>query len=437
MKRILLIPSDHGGGRGHVSRCLYLAGLLRNYGKEAAIVLEPKHFSSGTGGDYKTYLLDTRKDRFVKYQFKKPFKPGIKLKSKVYKRPAFIEFNSLSYQVPRDGYWTSKLVNYRFEQLSKIIEEFKPDLLIGDTHFLTFLCGVKFNVPVVQITRLAGYPPEPNFLWWKNEEGNFKQPLALEPFIPLLNELSLSDIIRAEDLLKGDKYLLPAIPEIEPLKNADKNVIYCGPLAEIDTHNQNIPFYKDESSYPKIYVSIGGGAGRSHEKKFFDGILSIFDKRELNVLVSTGNRIKAEKLNGKSINVHFENWVHGPSAIAQSDLVIYHGGYGTTMEVLANKKPSIVLPSHSEQEGNGRRLESLNIGKTILFSEERTSLNFSWPFGEYNMLAGFVFNLNAELMLNTVNDLLSCANLSQLNSLKEDLEKTRKEFSIIQLLNSL
>ncbi|KAA3613224.1 MAG: hypothetical protein D8M58_13030 [Calditrichaeota bacterium] len=434
MKRILIIPSDHGGGRGHVSRCLYLAGLLRSFGKESAIVLEPKHYSSGTGSDYKTFLLDTRKDRFVKYQFKKPFKPGIKLKSKVYKRPAFVEFNSLSYQVPRDGYWTPKLVNFRFEQLSKIIEQFKPDLLVGDTHFLTFLAGEKFKIPVIQITRLAGYPPQPEFFWWKENSANFKQPLALGPFMPLLNELHLSDIQKAEDLLKGNKYLIPAIPEVEPIKGSDESVTFCGPLAEVKTHNQNIPFFNEESTFPKIYVSIGGGAGRSQERKFFDAILAIFDMQEYSVLVSTGNRIKADKLNGKSVNVHFENWVHGPSAIEQSDLVIYHGGYGTTMEVLANMKPSIVMPSHSEQEGNGRRLESLEIGKTVHFCNDRQDLNFEWPFGEYNMRAGFDFDLDGKQLLDETKKLIYGDSIEKLKSLSANLIKAKEDFNIEKLL---
>jgi len=430
VKRVLLIPSDHGGGMGHVSRCLYLAGLLRKHGKEAAIVLEPEHYGSGTGSDYKTFLLDTRKERFVKYQFRKPFKPGVKLRTKLRKRPAFIEFDSLAFQVPRDGYWTPKLVNHRFKQLSKIIEEFKPDLLIGDTHFLTYSCGRKFDIPVIQITRLAGYPPNPEFFWWKENSSLFKRPLALEPFLPLLDNLGLSDIHKAEDLLQGEKYLLPAIPEIEPIKNVDENAIYCGPLAEVETHNQNIPFFKEESTFPKIYISIGGGAGRSQETKFFDSILSIFNKQEFNVLVSTGNRVKAEKFKGKSVNVHFENWVHGPSAIEQSDLVIYHGGYGTTMEVLSHAKPAIVIPSHSEQEGNGRRLEALNIGKVVHLSHDRISLDFTWPYGEYNMQAGFNFDLSGEELLSSVQDLLYNSEHDYNIKIASKLKKLQNSFNV-------
>jgi UDP:flavonoid glycosyltransferase YjiC (YdhE family) len=43
--------------------------------------------------------------------------------------------------------------------------------------------------------------------------------------------------------------------------------------------------------------------------------------------------------------------------IARADVVLFHGGYGTMMETVQKGVPSIVLPFHTEQECNGRRLE--------------------------------------------------------------------------------
>ena len=437
MRRILLIPSTDGGGKGHVSRCHYLAKLLQKQNNETAIVLESKHYNHFSTGEIKTYLLDTSKERFIKYQLKRPFKPGLHLNTRIYKRPVFIEFNSLAYQVPRDGYWTSKLVKYRFEKLSKIIDNFRPDILIGDAHFLTFLCGHKYEIPVIQITRLAGYPLNPEFMWWKNEDTDLIAPLALEPFREIISDLNLDEINKAEDLLAGDHYIIPAIPEIEPVQGKDNKTTYSGALATTDYLHQDIPFFNTKNNISKIYISIGGGAGRSNEKKFFNEILSIFNKKNFDVLVSTGNKVKASLYNNKSHNVYFVDWIHGPSAIKKSDLIIYHGGYGTTLEVISNAKPSIVLPSHTEQEGNGRRLEELGVGKTILFSKERRQLKFNWPFGDYTMNAGFDFNLNGEEILYTVNQLLENSYHQKLKSVRTTLEKTKEEFNINHIINSI
>lgn len=437
MNRFLFIPSDHGGGRGHVSRCLYLAELLQKNGNETAIVLEPKHYNALSSSNLNTFLLDTRKERFVKYQLEKPFKPGVRLKNHLFRRPSFIEFSSVAYQVPRDGYLTSKLVFFRFKQLVNFVERFKPDVLFGDTHFLTWMLGKKFDIPIIQITRLAGYPPQPDFMWWKSEKNKLTAPDALGPFRELINDLKLSGIKKTEDLLTGDIYIIPAIPEMEPVAEKDAHVVFSGTLVNSSDINHNIPFFDGNDNKPKIYISIGGGAGRSNEKIFFDKILSVFNDRDFNVLVSTGKRIKASSYKDLSQNVHFEDWVPGASAIHKSDLVIYHGGYGTTLEVLLSAKPAIVLPSHTEQEGNGRRLETLNIGKTILFSKERKLLEFNWPFGDYTMLAGFDFELDSDLLLNEVTDLLKSKNMIHLESIKLKLQKAQKEFDINQVLSAL
>ena len=71
MRRVLLIPSDHGGGKGHVSRCLYLAELLYKNDYKSAVVLESKHYKSIINEKIKTYLLNINGERFIKYQLKK------------------------------------------------------------------------------------------------------------------------------------------------------------------------------------------------------------------------------------------------------------------------------------------------------------------------------------------------------------------------------
>jgi len=134
-----------------VSRCLYLARKLKEAEYEPAVVLERNHFKGGVNAGLNTYLLDTRFERIVKYQLSKPYKPGVKLMSRLTSYPVFVEFSGLEYQVPRDDYFSAKTARFRFKQLEKIFNSFKPDLLIGDTHYLTYLLGNNtfFNVLVL------------------------------------------------------------------------------------------------------------------------------------------------------------------------------------------------------------------------------------------------------------------------------------------------
>ncbi len=434
MKKVLLLPSDHGGGRGHVNRSLYLAEKLRRHGFMPAVVLEKKHFNSGAGDMYERYLLDTRWERVVKYQWHRPFKPGLHLKTRLRERPVYTAFNSLAYQIPRDGYWTTRLVRYRLKQLGKIVEKFKPDILIGDTHMLSRLLGKMYDLPVVQVTRLQGYAPAPDFCWWGDEDAAYVAPQGLRPFEPLLEELGIS-AERVEDLLRGDRYLIPATAAVEPLAGDLADTFYCGPFNVIDRPDRPIPFFDTPSDSPKIYVSIGGGAGRSREKQFFDRLIGLFDKSEYRVLVSTGRRVKAQSLNGRSANILFTDWIHGPSAIAKSDAVIFHGGYGTLMEALILQRPALVLPSHSEQRANGMRLEQLGVGRVLPIWQRMETLELEWPYGRFTQGAGMGIHLSSEAVLTALHDLIFSDTYDRLTRIAGPLRTAQENFDPEKVLD--
>jgi len=437
MKRVLLVPSDHGGGRGHVARCLYLAKTMRAAGLETALVLENKHFQQGINAGLPTYLLNTRRERFLRWQLKKPHRPRVEMMSPPQNPPVFLAFDGLAYQIPRDGYVSPGIVKYRFRQMEKIVNRFKPDVLIGDTHFLTFLLGRKYNLPVVQITRLAGYPPKPNFFWWLRKKPKFLKPDALAPFEPLLDQLAAQDVEKVEDLLRGDVYLVPASRDVEPIRDKEHKVVFSGPLAELSSTRQKIPFFDAQNEIPRIYVTIGGGAGRFSEQQFFEAILRIFDRTDFKVLVTTGRRLPAKLFQGKSANVVFTDWVDGLSAIQQSDLVIQHGGYGSTMEILLSGKPSIVIPFHSEQEGNGRRLKKLGVGDLLLPYEDETlyDLKFRWPYGEYAMKAAARLHLKPEMLFPMIDMIYDQQVYERLGKVQRKLQELQETFDPWNLLN--
>jgi len=57
--------------------------------------------------------------------------------------------------------------------------------------------------------------------------------------------------------------------------------------------------------------------------------------------------------------------VPGAAMIARADVVLFHGGYGTMMETVRAGVPSVVLPFHTEQESNGRRLQQSGAAQVL------------------------------------------------------------------------
>ncbi len=427
-KRVLLLPNDLGGGRGHVSRMLYLARLIQHGGAEAAIVLGGKYAHAAQKERVRVLPLEYRRKYILEWRWKAPRIAYHRMVSHIPATPVFIHFSGLDYQVPRDGYLNDKIVHYRLKQLEKICVRFKPGLIIGDTHLLALLLSKRCSVPVIQVTRKAGFPPEPEFLWWQEQPFTGIKPAGVQPFIEQAAKTDLQIPKRAEDLLAGTAYIIPSVPEIEPVSETGVPVIYSGAFHAPVKRNAEIRFPGDDST-PAIYITIGGGTSRGQLRDFFKILVRTFQNRPFRILVSTAGKIPAEEWNGLAENIRFENWVNGPAAIAQSDLIIHHGGYSSTMETILSGKPALVIPAHSEQEGNGRRLEQLGVGKVLLpYSEPLEPLRFSWTYGDYSVLAAYEVTLDPEKIRSSVQDLLESSAVEKVKRLQQTVQEKQNAF---------
>ncbi|MFH2138165.1 MAG: nucleotide disphospho-sugar-binding domain-containing protein [Candidatus Omnitrophota bacterium] len=389
--KIVFFPSDSGGGFGHISRCICLAQEARNKGHEPVFILSDKKFFPKLKSQFTTFLIDQKplvqsiKEKFLQ---KKPKinNPATSL---------FTEFSGLDYQVLRDGLGSLRIVNYRLKQYEAVIRKIKPDILIADTHMLAGLVGKKLDLPVVQVVRYASHPETKGIIWWKTADYECSAPNTAALFNPLLTKLNMPQIIKAEELLKGDLYIVPSIPEIEPIMD-QKNLKYVGPLIFKREKEKNKgwgSFVKGNK--PLIYITIGGGAGLVGSRNFFLTVIEALRNLDVNVIVSTAGKFTLSELTDIPDNVRFFDWVPAQEIIPQADLVIFHGGYGTMMEAVSCGKPMIIIPFHSEQEGNGRRLEQLGCAIVLKLSKEDFKIiNCKWSYGKYAFLVQNHYDLD-------------------------------------------
>jgi UDP:flavonoid glycosyltransferase YjiC (YdhE family) len=404
--KILFFPSDLGGGFGHISRCVALAQEAKYRGHTSAFVINDTKYEKKIGDDFRVFvsklypkwssLLSLIKNKIV--HFKHPVEP------------LFTEFPGLDYQVLRDGLVNEYIVKNKLTDYFKIVKTFKPDVLIGDTNLLVWMLGKKAIVPVVQIVRYASHPATAKLIWWKNEPEGITPPNSSALFNPLLAQMDLMPIKRAEDLLRGDLFIIPSIPEIEPIPE-DEKTQHVGELT-ISRRNNEIPSWLQEmnNQHPLVYITIGGGAGFVGNTLFFSTIVEAFVNKPIQVVVSTSSKFDSQDLPKTAKNIRFFTWVPGKLLISRADLVIFHGGYGTMMESIVCGKPTITIPFHTEQEGNGRRLEKLGCGIVVKLSiEDYRRREARWKYGTYSFLVQNRYDLTAEELTGEVNKLLDNA----------------------------
>jgi UDP:flavonoid glycosyltransferase YjiC (YdhE family) len=181
-------------------------------------------------------------------------------------------------------------------------------------------------------------------------------------------------------------YLVPSLPDLEPLPPNLPHTHYIGPLIRSPHKAEVLPDWLNQfdPARPLVYVTIGGGAGPVGGPRFYTMLMEALGDTQLQVIASTGAKLSPAMLPPPPPNIRLEPWVPGPAVIARSDLVVFHGGYGTTMELVQAGVPGLIIPFHSEQESNARRLEVAGAARVLLPSQkEPTPVWHRWPGGRF------------------------------------------------------
>ncbi len=362
--KALFFPSYMGGGFGHISRCLALSAELNQQGWETAFVIEGQHVPRVEAAGN----LVVRPRLPLTASFRHLAK---RLRRETQDAPAYTIVSDMNYQIPRDGFHNPGVVFRWTEQQLNIVGRFQPDVLIGDTWPLTSIIGRRIGIPVVQIIKSVVHPTCPRLIWWELPPPNLVSPDVRPVFNPALQSWGLPLIKRAEDLLTGDLLLVPSIPELDPLPLGLPDTYYVGPLTQINHHTGETDNWLDQLStdQPMVYITVGGGATLVGGRQLLQMLSEALEDLPIQVVVSTGARIQPSDLPKPPENFNIKSWVPGSAVIARSNVVVFPGGYGTMMETVRLGVPSLIIPFHSEQEANGRRLEASGAGIVIRHSD--------------------------------------------------------------------
>lgn len=381
-QRALLFPSYRGGGFGHVSRCLVLAEELTSQGWEVAFVLGGPHADRVAAAGWPVFRppspsLPTRLRRRVG-----------RILGRFRSDPAYLFFSDLNFQAVRDGFRAPQVVQQEVERELDIVSRFRPDLLIGDAWLLTHIVGRLAELPVVQIIRSAAHPACPQLVWWRDVPPVIRSPDVTPVFNPVLEQWALPSIQRAEDLLDGDLLLIPSIPELDPLPPDVERSHYVGPLTRSGRAHQRVPDWLAAlpRDRPIVYVTVGGGSNAVRGQDLLPLWETAFAETDWTVIVSTGGR-PVSPHRQRIGNLQVFPWVPGAAMIDRADVVLFHGGYGTMMETVRFGTPAVVLPFHTEQEGNGRRLEQCGAARILApADDDLTPVTYRWEQGDFTTL---------------------------------------------------
>lgn len=124
-----------------------------------------------------------------------------------------------------------------------------------------------------------------------------------------------------------------------------------------------LPDWVTAHDRPLVYLTLGTAFGHAEVLREALSALAALDAR---VLVAAGPTVDVAALGAVPDNVFVRQWVPQARVLPHTDLVVHHGGSGTTLGALAAGVPQLVLPQGADQFSNGDALVAAGLGEQLL-----------------------------------------------------------------------
>jgi UDP:flavonoid glycosyltransferase YjiC (YdhE family) len=131
-----------------------------------------------------------------------------------------------------------------------------------------------------------------------------------------------------------------------------------------------LPDWWGHSTAPLVYVTFGSVVGHTGiAERVFRVALEAVEDLSARVLLTVGRSFDPERLDPLPGNVHVEGWVSQAAVLPACDVVVCHGGSGTTFGALRAGVPLVVCPLYADNARNGTAVASIGAGLVTAMPE--------------------------------------------------------------------
>jgi MGT family glycosyltransferase len=120
-----------------------------------------------------------------------------------------------------------------------------------------------------------------------------------------------------------------------------------------------------DRSRPLIYLTLGTAFGTA---ELLTTAIKGFAALDASVVVAVG-RVRQEELGDVPDNVTVRAWVPQADLLPHVDVVVHHGGSGTTLGALTVGAPQLLLPQGADQFANADAVTAAGAGLCLLPGE--------------------------------------------------------------------
>lgn len=237
--------------------------------------------------------------------------------------------------------------------LVRIIEEEKPDLVIHDaTDFAGPVAAAHAGIPWAAHSLGPMFPME------------FSR-VGAELVAPLWREWGVTPDSLGGMFASAYLDICPSslqatdVEEIRPVAHPLRPVPFDAVAGEA------LPAWADGlGPMPTVYVTLG--TLDNEAPGVIEAAVEGLRQEPVNLVVTVGPSRDPEELGPQPPNVHVERYVPQSLLFPRCDVVVTHGGSGTTLAALGHGLPLLVLPQGANQFWNAERCDALGVGRRLL-----------------------------------------------------------------------
>jgi len=259
------------------------------------------------------------------------------------------------------------------EAMMTLMTDYGADVILDSWNVGACMAAKALRKPLVSIIQGDIHPANKGFIWWRERPPDVPSPVpALNS---VLSEHGLPSVRKSEELHVGDLTLVAGTPDTDPILDSS-DVTYVGPILW-QRSDAALPDWigslrKDK---PLVWVYTGNPtygpvAPWADSMVLLRACLATLADEELEVVLTTGyQQLPEDVLTSLPANFHYEPYVPGLAMAERSDLLIHHGGHGSSMTGLITGTPAVIVPTYSERESNARRVAALGAGAMVVPTE--------------------------------------------------------------------
>lgn len=241
--------------------------------------------------------------------------------------------------------------------LIETVERWRPDLVIRESAELASLAAAeRLGVPHVHVC-IGMHEVVSRFA------ETIGDPLEELGRLAGLGEGRMTAALAAEIVLSFVPEVLDH-PTGQLRPEADGFMRFHEPLPTTGSHP--LPDWGDPDA-PLIYVTFGSVTGSLPPfAGVFRAALDALADVDARVMLTVGRKLDPADLGPLPGNAHVTQWWPQDAVLAHAAAMLGHGGFGTTMGVLAAGVPQVVVPLFSsDQVVNGEHVASVGAGLTV------------------------------------------------------------------------